>query len=57
MQKPIYGIQHAGRRLQRMLFDWFLKEGFTQHDKSGPCMFSCELPEGEILTIAISGGV
>ena len=28
VKKPIYGIQQAGRRLQRMLFEWLRSQGF-----------------------------
>ena len=28
VDKPIYGIQQAGRRLQRMLFAWLKDQGF-----------------------------
>ena len=50
VQKPIYGIQQAGRRLQRMLFDWLKEQGFKQLDDSDPCVFTLEL-DGEIVTL------
>ena len=53
VMKPIYGIQQAGRRLQRMLFDWMTKYGFKCHDDSDNCIFSLECPGGEILTIGV----
>ena len=51
--KLIYGIQQAGRRLQRMLFKWFLEQGFVQHDDSDECIFSKHLPDGEILAVGV----
>ena len=40
VEKPIYGIQQAGRRLQRMLFTWLREHGFIPLDDSDPCVFS-----------------
>ena len=53
VQKPIYGIQQAGRRLQRKLFDWLKSPelGFKQLDDSDPCVFTRECPDGERLVI------
>ena len=34
VDKPIYGIQQAGRRLQRMLFAWLTSQGFAALDDS-----------------------
>ena len=51
VQKPIYGIQQAGRRLQRMFFAWLLDQGFKQLDDSDPCVFVKECPDGEILAL------
>ena len=51
--KPIYGIQQAGRRLQRMLFDWLIGQGFAQKDASDPCIFIKECADGEILAIGV----
>ena len=53
VDKPIYGIQQAGRRLQRMLFEWLLKQGFKQLDDSDSCVFTREHADGEILTIGV----
>ena len=53
VEKPIYGIQQAGRRLQRMLFAWVLSQGFRQLDDSDPCVFVRECPGGEVLTVGI----
>ena len=53
IEKPIYGIQQAGRRLQRMLFAWLLDQGFKQLDDSDPCVFVREHSDGEILTIGV----
>ena len=53
VDKPIYGIQQAGRRLQRMLFAWLREHGFTPLDDSDPCIFSKSCPNGEILTIGV----
>ena len=53
IEKPIYGIQQAGRRLQRMLFAWLLDQGFRQLDDSDPCVFVREHSDGEILTIGV----
>ena len=38
--KPIYGIQQAGRRLQRMLFEWLREQNFKPLDDSDSCIFS-----------------
>ena len=51
--KPIYGIQQAGRRLQRMLFEWFRKQGFKPLDDSDPCIFTREHSDGEIITVGV----
>ena len=53
VQKPIYGIQQAGRRLQRMLFDWVREQGFEQLDDSDPCIFTLKTSDGEVLTCGI----
>ena len=53
VQKPIYGIQQAGRRLQRLLFAWMLEQGFRSLDDSDPCIFTREFSDGEILTVGI----
>ena len=53
IEKPIYGIQQAGRRLQRMLFAWLKEQGFKQLDDSDPCVFTREHSDGEILTIGL----
>ena len=51
--KPIYGIQQAGRRLQRMLFKWLEDQGFVKLDDSDPCIYKLTTPDGEILTIGL----
>ena len=53
VQKPIYGIQQAGRRLQRLLFEWFKKKGFRPLDDSDPCIFTRKHASGEIITVGI----
>ena len=53
IEKPIYGIQQAGRRLQRMLFAWLVEQGFAALDDSDPCVFTRAFPDGEILTIGV----
>jgi hypothetical protein len=53
VQKPIYGIQQAGRRLQRDLFKWVKEQGFVQLDDSDPCIFKLETTDAEVLTIGI----
>ena len=53
VQKPIYGIQQAGRRLQRKLFEWVTSLGFVALDDSDPCIFTLPLTSGEVLTIGI----
>ncbi|MDC0525432.1 reverse transcriptase domain-containing protein [bacterium] len=55
VQKPIYGIQQAGRRLQRMMFEWLRSPemGFKQLDDSDGCIFTLDCPDGEVLTIGI----
>ena len=40
VKKPIYGIQQAGRRLQRMLFEWLNAQGFKPLDDSDSCIFT-----------------
>jgi hypothetical protein len=53
VEKPIYGIQQAGRRLQRMLFAWLVAQGFHALDDSDPCVFTRVHPDGEIITIGV----
>ena len=53
VDKPIYGIQQAGRRLQRMLFAWLVEQGFAALDDSDPCVFTRTHPDGEIITIGV----
>ena len=40
VDKPIYCIQQAGRRLQRMLFVWLIEQGFKPLDDSDSCVFT-----------------
>jgi len=49
----IYGIQQAGRRLQRKLFEWLRAQGFKALDDSDPCVFKLVSADGEILTIGV----
>ena len=51
--KPIYGIQQAGRRLQRKLFAWLREYGFEPLDDSDSCIFKLKTPDGELLTIGV----
>ena len=56
VQKPIYGIPQAGRRLQRGLFDWMLSHGpsFRQLDDSDNTIFVYNDPsDDEIVTIGV----
>jgi hypothetical protein len=53
VDKPIYGIQQAGRRLQRLLFAWMRDQGFKPLDDSDPCVFVREHADGEILKIGL----
>jgi hypothetical protein len=53
IEKPIYGIQQAGRRFQRMLFDWLRAYGFEPLDDSDGCVFRKLSESGEILTIGV----
>ena len=53
VEKPIYGIQQAGRRLQRLLFAWLIDQGFSQLDDSDGCVFVRELASGEIIRIGV----
>jgi hypothetical protein len=54
VKKPIYGIQQAGRRLQRKLFEWMAdKQGFKPLDDSDPCVFVKSCPDGEVLTVGV----
>ena len=53
VEKPIYGIQQAGRRLQRLLFEWIKEYGFVQHDDSDPCIFTLPTSDGEVLTLGL----
>ena len=53
VEKPIYGIQQAGRRRQRMLFAWLVEQGFAPLDDSDPCVFTRTCADGEIVTIGV----
>ena len=53
VDKPIYGIQQAGRRLQRRLFSWLEKQGFKSLDDSDPCVFTREHANGEIIKMGV----
>ena len=39
IEKPIYGIPQAGRRLQRQIFPWLKSQGLTQLDDSDGCVW------------------
>ena len=39
VDKPIYGIPQAGRRLQRCIFPWLAKQGLRQLDDSDGCVW------------------
>ena len=53
VEKPIYGIQQAGRRLQRMLFAYLIERGFTPLDDSDSCVFVKTHADGEVLSIGV----
>ena len=53
IEKPIYGIQQAGRRLQRLLFAWLRDQGFEALDDSDPCVFKLKTETGEILIVGV----
>ena len=53
IDKPIYGIQQAGRRLQRMLFAWLRELGFKPLDDSDSCVFTRSHADGEIITVGV----
>ena len=53
IEKPIYGIQQAGRRLQRQLFAWLRDQGFKSLDDSDPCVFTRAHANGEIIKIGV----
>ena len=53
IEKPIYGIQQAGRRLQRRFFAWLKARGFKSLDDSDPCIWKLEADGGEILTLGV----
>ena len=53
VEKPIYGIQQAGRRLQRQLFAWLRDQGFRALDDSDPCVFVRDHDDGEIIKIGV----
>ena len=50
VQKPIYGVPQAGRRLQRCLFDWMLdknKANLRQLDDSDNTIFVYDNPDDD----------
>ena len=57
VEKPIYGIQQAGRRLQRMLFAWIKDPngggGLEQLDDSDPCVFRRVSDDKETFVIGV----
>jgi hypothetical protein len=44
IEKPIYGIPQAGRRLQRQIFPWLASLGLRQLDDADPCVWVYDDP-------------
>ena len=54
IDKPIYGMPQAGRRLQRQIFPWLEQQGGRRLDDSDGCVFVFDnLPNGEILALGV----
>ena len=55
VDKPIYGIPQAGRRLQRQIFPWFTETmKMRQLDDSDDCIFVYDDPDGiETFTVGV----
>ena len=54
IEKPIYGIPQAGRRLQRCLIEWLSGQGLRQLDDSDNCVWTYDDPEGkEVFTLGV----
>ena len=55
VDKPIYGIPQAGRRLQRQIFPWFTETmRMRQLDDSDDCIFVYDDPKGiETFTVGV----
>ena len=54
IDKPIYGMPQAGRRLQRQIFPWLEQQGARRLDDSDGCVFVFDdLPNGEILALGV----
>ena len=55
IEKPIYGIPQAGRRLQRQIFPWMVDTmGLRQLDDSDNCVFIYDDPAGiETLVVGV----
>ena len=47
IDKPIYGIPQAGRRLQRKVFPWLRSMGLRQLDDSDSCVWVYDDPRGK----------
>ena len=47
IEKPIYGIPQAGRRLQRQIFPWLKEIGLRQLDDSDNCVWVYDDPSGQ----------
>jgi hypothetical protein len=47
VEKPVYGIPQAGRRLQRMIFPWLEEIGLRQLTDSDGCVWVYDDPKGE----------
>jgi hypothetical protein len=46
IEKPVYGIPQAGRRLQRMIFPWLESVGLRQLSDSDGCVWVFDDPDG-----------
>jgi hypothetical protein len=54
IEKPIYGIPQAGRRLQRCVIEWMTKMGLRQLEDSDNCVWVYDDPDGlETFTVGI----
>ena len=45
MEKPIYGIPQAGRRLQRCVIEWMTNIGLRQLEDSDNCVWVYDDPD------------
>ena len=54
IDKPIYGIPQAGRRLQRQIFPWMIDTmGLRQLAESDDCVFVYDAPSGSTEVFAV----